>query len=194
MNKKLIPITAIALVAVGVMGVSMYSLDNSLNLANIGNKWVATDPSEFTNADYNGFMHAQYTTTDPFKIKQSSDFMILGTISAIEQSEEWTGNSDPNVIDEDGELRKPTLDATYYTVDITKVVKGDYQQDQIIVKSIISSKIGYDIGDNAVLFVDEMSGDYVLNAGPHSMFKDKDGKAIGHEKTLPVAVLLNAKN
>ncbi|MCE2507620.1 MAG: hypothetical protein J4F36_14365 [Nitrosopumilaceae archaeon] len=190
MNKiTIIPIVAI--VAVGILGVSLMSTPFSPNVQSNDTFVITpTNPAEYGEDNWTGSVSATFTTIDPFEVKQRSELGIKGEILDVIKSEVVTHDG-PIV---EGEPIEPPLRTVTYVVEVTKVLKGTYDSKTIDIVMVVDSKIDYEVGDKVVFFLGDVHGEWWPYSGPHAMFKVKNGQAISDEKTLPEAALLNARN
>ena len=177
MNQKT-KITSIALVAILAVGIGTFATFNFDNQSELG---IATNPNEFTNKEYTP-VYGQYVTIDAMELASLSDDVVKGTITNIEKQSILVANPDPAILNEDGTMFEPRADAIIYTIDVQSKLKGN--ASIIEVTTIIPSKIGYSVGDKVLVMTSTFGDDTFLLGGPHSMFKLKDGKAVGHEFTF----------
>ena len=148
--------------------------------------WTRTDPSEFGTDDWLSNSPIQYTkSTNPFDIISESELIINGYIKQVISDEiEVHDNPDKNAPIE------PPQRIIKYVIGIDKIIKGQYDSEFIEVVTIIDTKLDY-LKDNDVYFMlQNVDGEWTPIAGPHAMFKIKDGFAIGDEKTLPLEEIL----
>ena len=147
--------------------------------------WTDTDPSEFGTYDWIPSISATYTTADPFEIISGSDLVVKGSVKQVISDEIVTHDNS----NKDAPI-EPPLRIITYVVEIDKVIKGEYDSESIDVITVIDTKIDY-LKDNDVYFMlQNIDGQWTPIAGPHAMFKIKDGFAIGDEKTLPIDEIL----
>ena len=173
------------IVAVGILGASL--IGSGFNTQNIEtqSKWTSTDPSEFGTYDWIPSIGATYTSTEPSEIISASDLIVKGYIKQV-ISDEITvhENSDKNAPIE------PPQRIMKYVIEIDKIIKGQYDSEFIEVVTVIDTKLDYLKDNNVYFMLQNVDGEWTPIAGPHAMFKIKDGFAIGDEKTLPLEEIL----
>ena len=180
--KQKTPILLLAILAVCVTGISFVALSNTeITYSSLSNPmWSTTHPSQLGTDNWIGSIGASYTTTDPYVLKELSDVIILGEIKNISQEIIHTDDN-PN----DGVI-EPPMRIEKYQIGVTEIIKGDHDDDHIIVIIMIDTKIDYSVGDNVLVMVSDLNGKWTPVAGPHGMFKVVDDKIVGDEKTLNI--------
>ena len=187
-KKLLIIILTILIVAAGMIGVAIlysaavipYSESQYTHPM-----WSPTHVSEFGTDDYFPRSIVLYTTTNPFEIILLSDVIISGQITRIDKHQLDTfAPLKPTIIEP---LEPPTL-VRIYTIDVDTIYKGEFTEElhELHVIVFFHSKIDYLKGDKVIFMLDGSTGQFSPTAGPYSMFKIKDGYAIGDEKTISV--------
>ena len=183
MNKK---ITISVLVVIVVISVGSLFI----NFNEDPNAYITkTDPRYFTNPDYNDAIHARYMAINPIEVKEISDIVFSGTIDAIETNSVLMGLTDPEIVDEYGNVIEPRIDIITYTININQTNRGDIGRI-IDVQSQIPSKIDFQVRDEVfVMAVEDAEKEYFIMSGPFGIYKILGDEAIGHEFTLPKHVL-----
>ena len=161
---------SIALIAIMTIGLGAFTA-TSFQEQQIGTQ---TNPSEFTNENYYP-VSAQYVSVNAIEIASLSDNVVKGQIVDIKSE------SVP-VTDRVENVPIPMIDRIIYTVEISENIKGDKKTMDIV--TIIPSKINYDVGDKVLVMTSSFDGENMLIGGPNSMYKLKEGKAIGDEFTF----------
>ncbi len=189
--KKITIIPLVAIVAIGILGLSLLSTPYSAETQSKNTFLITnTDPSEYGTDNWTGSVSATFTTVDPFEIKKKSQLAIKGTVIDVIKSVVQTHDG-PIIA---GEPIEPPMRTVTYVVEVNKVFKGNYDAETIEIVMTVDSKIDYNIGDKAIFFLGDVHGEWWPYSGPHAMFKVKDGKAISDLKTLPEEALLKNKN
>ena len=147
--------------------------------------WTDTDPSEFGTYDWIPSAGVTYATADPFEIISGSELVVKGSVKQVISDEIVTHDNS----DKDAPI-EPPLRIITYVVEIDKVIKGEYDSESIDVVTVIDTKIDYLKDDDVYFMLENVDGQWTPIAGPHAMFKIKDGFAIGDEKTLPIDEIL----
>lgn len=161
---------SIALIAIMTIGLVAFTA-TSFHEEQLG---IQTNPNEFTNENYYP-VHAQYVSVNAIEIASLSDNVVKGQIVNIEKET-------VPVTDRKENVPIPTIDRIIYTVEISENIKGDKRTMDIV--TVIPSKISYNLGDKVLVMTSSLKGENMLLGGPHSMYKLKDGKAVGDELTF----------
>jgi hypothetical protein len=134
-----------------------------------------------------------FIDTEPTVIKEKTNLMIKGTIIGIENFyEHW--NEDAKAVSENNADVRATISITNYIVKVDKVIKGQYDNDTVTIRSLFGTHVDYQKGDTVIaMLTNGDNGTIMPYAGPYGMYKIQNGKAIGHEKILPEQDLLNKK-
>ena len=166
-KKKITSIAIFAILAIGIGTIAGTSFQDE----KLGTQ---TDPSEFINENYYS-VFAQYISTDALELASLSENIVKGKIIDIKTE------SVP-VTDTVEDVPIPNIDRTIYTIKVSENIKGS--KNSIDIVTIIPSKLKYEIGDKVLIMTTSFNGENMLLGGPHSMYKLKDGKAIGDELTF----------
>ena len=174
-NKKItsLAIFAILTIAIGVITGTNFQ-DESIG--------VQTNPIEFTNENYYPIL-VTYITTDVEEIASLSDNIIKGKIVNVSSDAVPVTDTEENV-------PIPFIDRKIYTIKVSENIKG--HKNTIDVVTTIPSKIDYRVGDKVLVMANSFDGEYMLIGGPHSMYKLKEGKAIGDKLTFGEKTLSDA--
>ncbi|MDH5665979.1 MAG: hypothetical protein OEY10_06760, partial [Nitrosopumilus sp.] len=126
---------------------------------------------------------AQYVTTDPFEIRQNAGNMIKGEIKSIEKGFDYRDEAG-NQLSEDGPKVTLKTPVTFYNVDVERTLKGTIDDSQTVtIRTILGSNVDYQIGDKVIVMLGKYDEQDYFHpwAGPHGMFKIKNGIAVGTE-------------
>lgn len=191
MNNKttlgIIASIAIFLGAFGILGVS----DLSFNEFKIEPSFETSNTYQQTEKTlYGPSGVGSFIVTDPLKVTDRTSLMVKGTIVEIEDVTKYWNEYAESVPKESSDVRAE-IKMTFYTVQINNVLKGNYTDDIITIRSMFGTHVNYQAGDQIIAMLSSENGDITPNSGPYGMYKIKNGDAIGHEKTLPEKMLLD---